>query len=268
VTARAIAAALAEAPPLDLSVKADAAAWAERLGGRVMGPITVRLADAGLVEALPGFAEGAWWVQDLAATLPVRVLAPDPGEAVLDLCAAPGGKTAQLLAAGAVVTSVERDRVRAETLEANLRRLRLQGRVIVADLLSFVPERAFPAVLLDAPCTATGTLRRHPDIMWSKGAADVAAMAALQLRLLARASECVAPGGRLVYAVCSMEPEEGTAVVERFLAAHGSFRRLPIGVEETGFAPTEAGDLRTHPAMLPGEGGMDGFYIARLRRQA
>ena len=266
--ATAMAQALQAAPPLDLTVKDDADGWAAKLGGRVVGPATIRLDHAGLVEELDGFAEGAWWVQDLAATLPARVLRPTSGERVLDLCAAPGGKTAQLLVAGAVVTSVERDGTRARRLRANLQRLGLEARVVVTDLLDFAPEEPFEAVLLDAPCTATGTIRRHPDIMWIKTAADIATMAALQQLLLARAATFVAPGGRLVYAVCSLEPEEGPEVVGRFLQAHPDFARAPIRDDETSFAPTADGDLRTHPAMLPEAGGMDGFFIARLTRKA
>jgi 16S rRNA (cytosine967-C5)-methyltransferase len=266
--AAAIATTLGAVPPLDLTVKDDPEAWAAKLGGRVVGPSTVRLADAGSVEALPGYAEGAWWVQDLAATLPVQVLRPTSGDRVLDLCAAPGGKTAQLLTAGAVVTSVERDPTRAERLRANLLRLGLESEILVADLLDFTSAEPFDAVLLDAPCTATGTIRRHPDIMWSKGPADVAAMAALQQRLLGKAAEFVAPGGRLVYAVCSMEPEEGPDVIDHFLAAHPTFVRQPIDTAETGFMPNASGDLRTDPALLADAGGMDGFFIARLTRNA
>ena len=264
--AAAIATALGRVPPLDLTVPDDPEAWAARLGGRVVGPSTVRLADAGKIEDLPGYADGAWWVQDLAATLPVRVLLPTSGERVLDLCAAPGGKTAQLLTAGAVVTSVERDPARAERLRRNLRRLGLPSEVVVTDLLDYAPAEPFDAVLLDAPCTATGTLRRHPDIMWTKGPADVAAMAALQQLLLAKAATFVAPGGRLVYAVCSMEPEEGPEVAERFSEAHPDVARAPIDAAETGFAPTPRGDLGTHPALLPDAGGMDGFFIARFTK--
>lgn len=265
--ATAIAAAMGQVPPLDLTVKDDPEGWAARLGGEVVGPSTVRLAHAGLVEELPGYAEGAWWVQDLAATLPARVLHPTSGERVLDLCAAPGGKTAQLLAAGAVVTSVERDATRAEKLRGNLRRLGLTSEIVVADLLNYAPEEPFDAVLLDAPCTATGTIRRHPDIMWTKGPADVMSMAAMQQLLLAKAATFTAPDGRLVYAVCSMEPEEGPDIVERFLEAHPDFARLPIGEAETGFLPTPEGDLRTHPALLPDTGGIDGFFIARLTKK-
>jgi 16S rRNA (cytosine967-C5)-methyltransferase len=266
--AAAMAAAVQAAPQLDLTVKDGPQAWAAKLGGRVVGPATIRLADAGLVEALEGYVEGAWWVQDLAATLPVRILRPTSGERVLDLCAAPGGKTAQLLAAGAVVTSVERDPTRARRLRANLQRLDLEAAVVVGDLLDYAPDEPFEAVLLDAPCTATGTIRRHPDIMWTKSAADIATMAALQQLLLAKAATFVAPGGRLIYAVCSLEPEEGPEVVEHVLEAHPDFARAPIRESETGFAPTPEGDLRTHPAMLPEAGGMDGFFIARLTRKA
>jgi 16S rRNA (cytosine967-C5)-methyltransferase len=266
--ATAIATVLGEAPPLDLTVKDDPEGWAARLGGLLVGPQTVRLADAGQVEEFFGFAEGAWWVQDLAATLPVAVLGPTSGERVLDLCAAPGGKTAQLLMAGAVVTSVERDATRARRLRGNLQRLELAADIVVADLLDHAPAEPYDAVLLDAPCTATGTIRRHPDILWAKGPADVATMAALQQLLLAKAAAAVAPGGRLVYAVCSLEPEEGPDVIERFLAAYPDYARAPIGEAETGFPPTPAGDLRTHPAMLADRGGMDGFFIARLIRKA
>lgn len=266
--AAAIAAALARPPPLDLTIKDDLVGWADRLAGKRLEPATLRLAEAGPVEALPGYSQGAWWVQDYAATLPARLLRVAPGERVLDLCAAPGGKTAQLAAAGALVTSVERDARRAERLVNNLERLGLAARLVVADLLDYRPDEPFPAVLLDAPCTATGTFRRHPDILWSKSAADVLTMAALQQRLLAKAAEFVAPGGRLVYAVCSLEPEEGPDIVRRFLAARPDFARLPIAETETGFAPTPAGDLRTHPAMLAEIGGMDGFFIARLVRHA
>ena len=266
--AAAMAAAVQGAPPLDLTVKDDPEGWSAKLGGRVVGPATVRLDHAGLVEELAGYAEGAWWVQDLAATLPARVLRPTSGERVLDLCAAPGGKTAQLLVAGAVVTSVERDTTRARRLRANLQRLGLEAEVVVVDLLDFAPAEPFEAVLLDAPCTATGTIRRHPDIMWTKTTADIATMAALQQQLLAQAATFVAPGGRLVYAVCSLEPEEGPEVVERFLEANPGFARAPIRDAETGFPPTAEGDLRTHPAMLAEAGGMDGFFIARLTKKA
>ena len=262
--ATAIATALGTEPPLDLTVKDDAQGWAERLGGRVVGPSTVRLVHAGVIEELAGYAEGAWWVQDLAATLPARVLAAQAGERVLDLCAAPGGKTAQLVSSGAEVTSVERDPSRAARLETNLRRLRLPARVVVENISKYVPQTLFPAVLLDAPCTATGTLRRHPDIMWSKGFSDIATMARMQRQLLDKSAAFVAPGGRLVYAVCSLEPEEGPQVVDGFLATNPDFSRLPIRLDETGFAPTDAGDLRTHPALLADKGGLDGFYIARL----
>lgn len=268
--ATAIAEAVAKPPPLDLSVPRDLDGWAKRLGGRAIGPLTLRLDEAGMVEELPGYAEGAWWVQDLAATLPARLLNPAPGERVLDLCAAPGGKTAQLLAAGAVVTSVERQPIRADRLRLNLDRLApalgAEAEIVVADLLRYRPAEPFPAVLLDAPCSATGTLRRHPDIMWTKGEADIATTAALQERLIEAAGRLVAPGGRLVYAVCSLEPEEGPDVVSRFLAANPAFARLPITTQETGFAPTPDGDILTHPALLAEDGGMDGFFMSRLMR--
>ncbi len=266
-TAAAIATAIGREPPLDLSLKADAAGWAARLGGEVVGPATVRLRDAGAVERLPGYRAGAWWVQDLAASLPARLLDAKPGMAVLDLCAAPGGKTAQLALAGASVTAVEREPARAERLAQNLERLGLEAAIVVADALDFSPRAPVDAVLLDAPCSATGTLRRHPDILWSKTPADVERLARLQGRLLDAAAGLLGPGGTLVHAVCSLEPEEGPAVVEAFLARHPGFVRKPIAEAETGLSPTPSGDLRTHPALLAEKGGMDGFFIARFTRQ-
>ena len=265
-TAAAIATALAKEPPLDLSVKTDAAGWAARLGGEVVGPATVRLREAGAVERLPGYRAGAWWVQDLAASLPARLVGAKPGMAVLDLCAAPGGKTAQLVQAGAKVTAVERERGRAERLRENLARLDLEAEIVVADAMDYAPATPFDAVLLDAPCSATGTIRRHPDILWSKTEADVQRLAGLQGRLLDAAARLVRPGGTLVHAVCSLEPEEGPAVVEAFLSRHPGFVRQPIAEAECGFAPTPSGDLRTHPALLAEKGGMDGFFIARFTK--
>jgi 16S rRNA (cytosine967-C5)-methyltransferase len=183
---------------------------------------------------------------------------------VLDLCAAPGGKTAQLVQAGAKVTAVEREPGRAERLRENLARLDLEAEIVVADAMDYAPATPFDAVLLDAPCSATGTIRRHPDILWSKTEADVQRLAGLQSRLLDAAARLVRPGGTLVHAVCSLEPEEGPAVVEAFLGRHPGFARQPVTEAEIGFAPTPAGDLRTHPALLADKGGMDGFFIARF----
>lgn len=270
--AHAITAAQRTEPALDLSVKADAAGWAARLGGRVLPTGSVRLAGHGAIPALEGFGEGAWWVQDAAAALPARLLGPVAGLAVADLCAAPGGKTAQLAAAGAAVTAVDRSEVRLTRLADNLKRLGLQAEIVAADLLAW-PGGTFDAVLLDAPCSATGTIRRHPDVAWAKAAHDIAALADLQRRMLAKAAGMVKPGGLLVYCTCSLEPEEGEEQVAAFLARNPAFQRVPVTAAEIGGlaeAVTPAGDLRTLPSLLPDPdpamAGLDGFFAARLRR--
>lgn len=270
---RAIAAALLVEPPLDLSVREDAEGWAERLGGIVLPTGGVRLLAHGRVEALPGFEEGAWWVQDAAAALPARLLGDVAGLAVADLCAAPGGKTAQLASAGARVTAVDASPERLIRLSENLARLRLSAAIAAGDVAEMPPPAAFDAVLLDAPCSATGTLRRHPDIGSTKGPKDVAALAALQSRLLERALAWVKPGGLLVYATCSLEPEEGEGQIERLLASGAPVERVPVSAGEIGGlaeAVTAAGDVRTLPCHLaaadPRLSGCDGFFAARLRR--
>ena len=266
-TARAVMAAHLAEPPLDLSVKADPIGWAERLGGRVLPNGTVRLEGGGAVEGLAGFTEGGWWVQDAAAALPARLLGDVRGGRVLDLCAAPGGKTAQLAAAGADVTAVERDPARLALLRANLARLGLRVETVAADALAYAPAAPFPFVLLDAPCTATGTVRRHPDIPWTRRPDDVARIAARQGPLLDAAARLLAPGGTLVYAVCSLEPEEGERQVEAALERHPGLHRRPIDGDDIGglpLAPTARGDLRTLPCDMADAGGMDGFFMARL----
>jgi 16S rRNA (cytosine967-C5)-methyltransferase len=267
---RIAAASLAEAP-LDVTVKEAPETWAERLGGAVLPTQTVRLAAGGRIEELAGYAEGAWWVQDAAAALPARLLGDVAGKSVADLCAAPGGKTAQLAAAGANVTSVDMAGARLERLRSNLSRLHLDAQLVEADAVTWKPGRTFDAVLLDAPCTATGTMRRHPDILRLKRADDVAALADIQTRLLDSASGLVAPGGTLLYCTCSLEPEEGARQIEAFLARDRRFTRSPVIAGECGIAAdwlTPAGELRTLPFHLPGEqphlSGMDGFYAARL----
>jgi 16S rRNA (cytosine967-C5)-methyltransferase len=264
--ARAIAAAHLAEPPLDLSVKSDPEGWAARLGGVALPSGTVRLPPGGSVPDLAGFAEGAWWVQDVAAALPARLLHAQPGEAVLDLCAAPGGKTAQLAAGGAKVTAVDRSAARLKRLEQNLARLGLESTVHVSDALAFTAG-PFPAILLDAPCSATGTIRRHPDVAWAKTLADVATLAALQQRLLDHAFGLLAPGGRLVYATCSLEREEGEAQIAGFLARTPAARLEPINPAEIGGMAemiTPEGFLRALPGHLAGQGGADGFFAARL----
>jgi 16S rRNA (cytosine967-C5)-methyltransferase len=267
--ARAIAEAHIAEPPLDLSVRSDPEGWAARLGGERLYGNTVRRPAGGAIEDLPGYAEGDWWVQDAAAALPARLLGNIDGRTVIDLCAAPGGKTAQLAAAGADVIAVELSEKRSARLFANLERLRLDARVELADALAWRPPRPVGHALLDAPCTATGTIRRHPDIAGHKAPADVTRMAQLQARLLEAAVEMLAPGGVLVYASCSLQPEEGPEVIERALAGGLPVVRLPIEASELDGLPvdlTRAGDVRTLPCHLAGRGGLDGFFIARLRR--
>jgi 16S rRNA (cytosine967-C5)-methyltransferase len=270
--ATAIAAAHAEEPPLDLSVKSDPAGWAAKLDGIVLPTGSVRLRGRDAVTGLPGFAEGQWWVQDAAAALPARLLNVRPGERVADLCAAPGGKTVQLAQWGGQVTAVDRSGPRLRRLKANLERLGLEAEVVTADVAAFEAE-PFDAVLLDAPCSATGTIRRHPDVAWTKRPEDVAKLAALQARLLDRAAELTRTGGRLVYCTCSLEREEGEAQIETFLARTPGFARDPITPEEIGDqaeALTSLGELRTLPHQLAGEtprlSGWAGFYACRLIR--
>jgi 16S rRNA (cytosine967-C5)-methyltransferase len=270
--ARAIVSAQMQEPTLDISVKSDPESWAERLDGLVVGLGTVRLNSHAPVPELPGFAEGGWWVQDAAAHLPVALLAPQPGETVLDLCAAPGGKTAQILARGAAAIAVDRSAPRMQRLTENLTRLGFSADCRVADAASF-SHAPVDALLLDAPCSATGTIRRHPDVAWSKTAEDILKLASLQRRLLDRAATLVRPGGRLVYATCSLEPEEGERQADAFLQRHPEYRREPArGDEVGGFAEaiTPAGDLRVLPFHLahpqPRLAGADGFYVCRMIR--
>ena len=254
-------------PPLDITVKDDPHHWAKELGGQVLSTGTIRLAGGGATRDLPGFDEGAWWVQDAGAALPVILLGDIKDKSVADLCAAPGGKTAQLAALGARVTAVDRSAARLATLRHNLSRLNLSVDTVEADATKWRPTDQFDAVLVDAPCTATGTIRRHPDIMRLKTAKDVAGVAAIQSKLLNAASELVMPGGLLVFVTCSLQPEEGPSVIEAFLKSGAPFERLPIVASEVGGwaeAITESGDLRTLPSQLSEWGGMDGFFAARL----
>ncbi|OYW45923.1 MAG: SAM-dependent methyltransferase [Sphingomonadales bacterium 32-68-7] len=262
--ALAIATGLAAPPPLDLTLRdpATTAEWCERLGGVSLAPGHVRLARGDQVSALAGFEEGAWWVQDLAASLPTRLLGAGEGRRVLDLCAAPGGKTLQLAAAGWQVTALDASDRRLGRLRTNLARTGLAAEVVVADALEWQSAAPFEAILLDAPCTATGTARRHPDVLHRIGPRQIAEMADLQARLLERAAGWLAPGGRLVYAVCSLEADEGEAQVGKVELAPDPI--LPAELPDW-LAPTPAGWLRTDPGMLADQGGMDGFFIARFR---
>ena len=272
-TAHAIAAANGREPALDLTVKSDAETWAAKLDGRVLPTGSVRTIVHGAVTALPGFDEGAWWVQDAAAAIPARLLGNVAGLRVADLCAAPGGKTAQLIVAGAKVTAVDRAPARLKRLQENLTRLSLEAELVCADVAAWTPEQHFDAVLLDAPCTSTGTIRRHPDVPWLKRSADITSLAAAQRRLLDHAITLLKPGGKLVYCTCSLEPEEGTDVVADLLAREQSVRRVPITAAEV-FGQTDFinpdGDLRTLPCHFTDAdsrfAGVDGFYAARLEK--
>ena len=275
-TCRAIAEAHLGEAPLDITVRADAASWAERLDARLLPTGTLRRAPGGPVTELPGFDDGAWWVQDAAAALPARLVIAGlggdaAGKRIADLCAAPGGKTAQLAAAGADVTALDRSEARLERLRDNLARLNLGATAIAGDVERWRADAPFDAVLLDAPCTATGTIRRHPDIAHLKSPADVERLAALQARLLDAAAAMVAPGGVLVYSVCSLQKEEGPDRIRAFLAAGAPFTRVPVAPDEIGGLTepvTTDGDLLTLPCHLAALGGLDGFYAARLRRNS
>jgi 16S rRNA (cytosine967-C5)-methyltransferase len=270
------AAAIAEAhrspASVDLTVKADAAHWAERLGGVLLPTGSIRLVDRAAIRSLPGFDEGAWWVQDAAAALPAHLLRPQAGERIADLCAAPGGKTAQLAQAGAQVVAVDRSAKRLKRLEENLSRLHLSAETRAVDA-ALIEDETFDAILIDAPCSATGTLRRHPDVAWTKDERDLAKLSDLQRRLLDKAATLLRPGGRLVYCTCSLEPDEGEAQAEAFLERHPEFERQPIDPAEIAGmddAVTAAGDLRTLPFHMAlddrARGGVDGFFAARFVR--
>jgi len=272
-TARAIATANGHEPALDLTVKQDAESWAERLRGRVLPTGTVRTLAHGAISLLPGFSEGAWWVQDAAAALPARLLGNIQGKSIAELCAAPGGKTAQLALAGAKVSAVDRSPARLNRMRENLARLSLTVETVTADALDW-QGGPFDGVLLDAPCSATGTIRRHPDIPWLKNEADLPVLTSLQQRLIDRAVELTKPGGTFVYCVCSLEPEEGQNQIETLLARDSRVTRSPISAQEVfGHAEfiTTDGDLRTLPQQLPDPdprwAGLDGFYAARLTRR-
>ena len=257
--AEAIAAGLAAPPPLDLTLRADDAG--EGLDGESLAPRHMRLPRGTSVEQLPGFADGAWWVQDFAASLPARLLGMGEGRRVLDLCAAPGGKTLQLASMGWRGTALDNSSRRLERLRQNCERTGLAAEVIEADAMGWHPEAQFDAILLDAPCTATGTCRRNPDVLHRIGERQIAAMAELQGQLLERAGNWLVPGGKLVYATCSLERAEGEDI-----AAACELTRDPVRTEElpAGLAPTSEGWVRTDPGMLADKGGLDGFFIARF----
>ncbi len=272
-TTRAIIAMQMLEPPLDLTVKSDAAGWAGRLGGVVTATGSVRLLSRTKIAELEGYADGEWWVQDAAAALPARLVSAE-AERVLDMCAAPGGKTAQLAQAGAKVTALDRSAERLKILAANLERLRLHADVAVGDATGYSAP-PFDAILLDAPCSATGTIRRNPDVAWTKKPGDIEALVALQTKMLDRAAALTAPRGEMVYCACSLEPEEGELQIAAFLRRNPDFRRAPIEPGEFGVLPefvNADGDLRTLPNFLPNEdprlAGLDGFFAARVARRA
>jgi 16S rRNA (cytosine967-C5)-methyltransferase len=271
-TAREMAYAVSHEPSLDLTVKSDAPQWAARLHGQILPTGSVRTLLQGSVTMLPGFSDGQWWVQDAAAALPARLFGDIKDKAIADLCAAPGGKTAQLAHAGAHVTAVDRSPSRMARLHDNLARLSLQANEVAADAAEWLGgSESFDGILVDAPCTSTGTIRRHPDVAWLRQEADIAALSALQKRLLQKAVALLKPGGTLVYCTCSLEPEEGEQAISTLLATESGLRRQPIeAAEVAGLSEivTPQGDLRTLPCHLPHDdprlAGLDGFYAARL----
>ncbi len=263
-TARAIAAANGREPALDLTVKSEPELWAARLGGQVLSTGSVRVIAHGVVTALPGFAEGAWWVQDAAAALPARLLGAVAGLRVADLCAAPGGKAAQLAAAGAHVTAVDRSPARLARLQENLDRLSLKAELVCADVAEWEAE-PFDAVLVDAPCSSTGTIRRHPDVPWLKQPADIDKLAALQRRLIERAAALTKPGGTLVYCTCSLEPEEGEDIVAGLLAKE-PLHAAGAGQPGRSFRPRRVRDQRRRPAYAALSPAGRRFAACRNRR--
>ncbi|XBQ17524.1 MAG: transcription antitermination factor NusB [Oceanicaulis sp.] len=272
-TARAMTAARSGPPPLDLTLKpgVDANQLADAIGGAVLPGGTVRRQTIGAVEDLPGYATGDWWVQDAAAALPARLLAPRRGETIADLCAAPGGKTMQIAASGAQTIAVDASPKRLKRLEDNLARAGLSAQIAAADAAEWTPEAPLDAVLLDAPCTATGTLRRRPDAVYAKQPGDVASLGPIQSRLLDAAYAMLKTGGRLVYCVCSLEPEEGEDQIAAFLKRTPEARLDPVRPEEMPEleeAITAEGAVRTRPDMWADKGGLDGFFIARIVKPA
>ncbi|WP_147109401.1 RsmB/NOP family class I SAM-dependent RNA methyltransferase [Tateyamaria sp. syn59] len=253
--------------PLDLSCKADADAVAAATGGEVLPTGSVRLADAGQVSALPGYTAGDWWVQDAAAAMPARVLNAQKGEAVLDLCAAPGGKTLQLAATGADVTAVDVSEGRMERVKQNLIRTKLEATTLVSDAFEVMGQ--YDAILLDAPCSATGTIRRHPDLPFAKDGSEFGGLIELQARMIDHAVTLLKPGGRMVFCTCSLLPDEGEVQAEEAFERHPSLTVDRAALNQPGIDPawiTEEGGLRLRPDHWADKGGMDGFYVICLRK--
>jgi len=264
--------ALSEPPPLDLALRAPAEtnAWAARLNGVSLMPGHVRLARGTAVEELDGYDAGAWWVQDLAASLPARLLGDGTGKRALDLCAAPGGKTMQLSAAGFAVTALDNSARRMDRLMSNLERTQLNAERVNADVMDWKPSQPFDAILLDAPCSATGTMRRHPDVLQRIDMKAINNLAAIQSAMLDRAADWVKPGGTLVFATCSLEPHEGEAQAEAFLVRHPEYATMPVTADAlpAGVVANAQGHVRIMPPMLAEQGGLDGFFAARFARRA
>lgn len=270
------AVALKDGAPLDLTLKYENPALVELLGGRPISADTIRLDNRDApVSELPGYSDGRWWVQDAAAAIPARLLKLATGARVLDLCAAPGGKTAQLVKAGYQVTALDNDPVRLDRLRDNLKRLGYIAEVIDADGTSWQGRHPFDGILLDAPCSATGTFRRHPEVIWHRSARDIASRVALQRRFITHAASLLQSGGTLVYCVCSLEPDEGEAQARWIADSVPDLVPDPVGPDELpglGMAVTAEGHVRTHPAISLGDSGgkadtLDGFFIARFRRR-
>ncbi len=267
---RKMALALLADPPLDISVKKDPELWAKKLEAEYLPGGTLRRPKIGDVSALPGFSEGEWWAQDIAASLPAKLWGPLEGQSVLDMCAAPGGKTLQLATAGAQVTAIDRSERRAKRISENLARTGLEADIIISDALDYSPETIlFDKILLDAPCSATGTFRRHPDVIYNKTPKDIEALAKIQDTLLEKAASLVRPGGEIIYCTCSLQPEEGEDRVLQFLQNMPDFRLIPILADswsDLEMQHSTEGFVRSFPHFLSDRGGMDGFFIARIIR--
>lgn len=261
---------LAGQPPIDLTLKSglDTAEWAGKLEGESLAPGHVRIPAGRRIVDLPGYDDGTWWVQDIAASIPARLLGVGDGRRALDLCAAPGGKTMQLAAAGWVVTAVDLSEARMARFAENLERTGLAAETHIADAADFTAGAPYDAVLLDAPCSATGIFRRHPDVLHRAGPRIIADAAEAQARLIDHAAGLVAPGGRLVYAVCSLEGDEGEQIAKGFVARHPDWRIDTVAADELpeGIAADKVGRVRIRPGTLADRGGADGFFIARFRR--
>jgi 16S rRNA (cytosine967-C5)-methyltransferase len=266
---REIATAHLKEAALDINAPNDKALWAKQLNARILSTGTLRCNDGGLVSQLPGYQNGAWWVQDAAAALPVRLLGDVKNKHIIDICAAPGGKTAQLAVAGARVTAIDRSEKRLNRLRENMDRLKINVESINADATQWRPKSLASAVLLDAPCSSTGTIRRHPDVMQLKTPKEVAKLVEVQKRLLNAAIEMVRPGGLIIYCLCSLETQEGSNLAKSYQNNSATIEHIPITSKEIGGHDefvSKAGDLRTLPSHLSEQGGMDGFFATRFKR--